>query len=154
MKVVRMIIWVALLGLCTSCTQHNGHIGKLFGTWQLMTVQQGEKETTVETMYYKFQGTVLNIRWLTDEKLHETKNVYGMFSHEGDRLICYHVVPEWGTWDDADNRPYLNMLFVKLENADDPSGADIHFKIERLTSSALILSPENQPDKKLVFRKF
>lgn len=96
MKSVKLCFVIALMAVFGGCTQNNGHIGKLFGSWglELMTVDDQPvvfEDGGFSTM--SFQSNIVMV--VFDDKYHNSLKSYGTwkrfdsvlqfdFSHKSD----------------------------------------------------------------------
>ncbi len=93
------LLYILLLTVCTACTQNNGYIGSLFGTWALtsMTVN-GETPKTFKSddTFWSFQNTIINVQQVADH---------------------YQYVSHYGTWEESDGQLLLNFTHSDDVNA-------------------------------------
>lgn len=127
-----------LVVLLTGCTQNNGHIGKLFGQWQLESITvEGYTEAPEYDgiLYMSFQTSVVQLAQMKDH--HELSMVYGNYRYED------------------------NTLFIDL--ADNPGGypqlgisSKAEFQVLELTGKKLVLQRPGLPRGTLIynFRKW
>lgn len=81
------MIAIVLAFTANSCTQNNGYIGDLFGSWVLqeMTIDSDVKEFPSDTyITISFQGDVAMFV-LADDR-HNTIKTYSLFTHDDDIL--------------------------------------------------------------------
>lgn len=75
-----------LLSVATGCTQNNGHIGKLFGSWvltgRLADGEAVELPSDGVEYYMSFQGTV--VRFTTELPRHDYLTYVARWSQSGD----------------------------------------------------------------------
>lgn len=77
-----------LLLLCSSgCTQNNGYIGDLFGTWYLQSISSPEHPIDDAKEYYLlFQGSVFCLKEV-DVQAYTVINAYGSFEEQDGTLV-------------------------------------------------------------------
>lgn len=106
MKNILMMTILTLLGLC-GCTQYNGYIGPIFGSWSLVEISDNgiplelKEETT-----FSFQNEVVQVTCYTDKYLTSISR-YGNFVKTDDTLTLkfqnsptesgsrLYMTPEW-----------------------------------------------------------
>ena len=121
----------AILLILCGCTQNNGHLGPLFGSWSLVEMTKNGLiiELGDETVF-SFQNEIVSVvRYVNPPYTVVTK--YGNFSHIGNDLTLIYqpsptpsgsniyMAPEW-------------LHFPKDENI-------INFKVRKLTGSEMEL---------------
>lgn len=87
MKVLRIILVLLIVAMMPCCTQNNGHIGPLFGSWHLESMTcDGEIKPQPEgtDTYWSFQGQVLNV--LLVETMYESLFYIATWERENDCL--------------------------------------------------------------------
>ena len=106
MKKIYIAIVLCLL-MCTNCTQNNGHIGPIFGSWTLMemtedgSVMADNKENTI----FSFQNQIIQVTLLVDPP-YTVEYRYGNFTLDDDMLTLkfqsketsdsnLYIAPEW-----------------------------------------------------------
>jgi hypothetical protein len=73
--------------LMTACTQNNGHIGDLFGRWQLLEITTPDATVTADgTLFLCFQNAVVKFQHYKPE-VHASAGYYGTFVHTDDSLF-------------------------------------------------------------------
>ncbi len=107
-KSLLLLFGIALAVVTGGCTQNNGHIGKLFGTWVLTGTVIGEETSPLDDgceAYLSFQNNIA--RMLTvcdsygvDEEKYATwtqsgDNLVLDFSHTADGNLWDYDVPSW-----------------------------------------------------------
>lgn len=72
--------------LLAGCTQNNGHIGKLFGSWVLVErVAPGASPLPSDaTFYMSFQGDV--VQFITEYEHYDYLRFFATWQRQGDRL--------------------------------------------------------------------
>lgn len=78
-SILNIILVVAVLVLSAGCTRNNGDIGKLFGQWQLMSMER-EGETVPDyqgNVYWSFQNTTIEMKEVVGG--HEYYQSFGNF---------------------------------------------------------------------------
>lgn len=95
-------LFVCFLFVICGCTQNNGHIGPLFGTWKLaeLTVD-GEADPDYQgNVFWKFQATAVSMLRVMDH--HESSSSYGTWKSTEEQLLLefiYHDDSDPnGTW--------------------------------------------------------
>ena len=124
------------LMLTCGCTQHDGHIGALFGSWALTDVtRDGDSAELEYETVFSFQNEIVRIVGYVDQPYYAMTR-YGNFTHEGDALILKfaseptptngrgYMAPEW-------------LYFPKDENI-------LHFDVKHLNGSVLELTLVNE----------
>ena len=115
----------------SGCTQNNGHLGPLFGSWSLIEIaQNGHQIELGDETVFSFQNEIVSVvRYVDPPYTVVTK--YGNFSHIGNDLTLIYqpsptpsgsniyMAPEW-------------LHFPKDENI-------INFKVRKLTGSEMEL---------------
>lgn len=89
MKVLRYIILPTAIALLPSCTQNNGHIGPLFGSWHLEAMTcDGENiaQPKGTDTYWNFQGAVINV--LLVDTMYESFFYIGTWEFESDDMLA------------------------------------------------------------------
>ncbi len=85
MKKVLMVTILALVGLC-GCTQYNGHIGPIFGSWALVEISNdGAPLEMKDKTVFSFQNEVIQVTLVNEEPLASTIR-YGNFVKTDDTL--------------------------------------------------------------------
>lgn len=104
-KIYSLILFLAIL--LGGCTQNNGHIGPIFGTWALVEVTlDGEPQPlSVETMF-SFQNEIVKVTRLVNYPF-EREDRFGNFHITDDTLVMefqnkptesgshMYMYPEW-----------------------------------------------------------
>lgn len=87
MKNIYLSILIIPILLCCGCTQNNGHLGALFGSWTLSEIDKDGEivEKDKDDTVFSFQSSIVEVAWLT-EPPYTTEYRYGNFTHEGDKL--------------------------------------------------------------------
>lgn len=129
-KTLLSIALLAIVMLAGSCTQNNGHIGRLFGSWVLTarTVDGADKPLPEGTeAYLSFQNNIVRMLTVTDT-YNVDSETYGSWVEEGDTLIldCSHT---------SDKDPGQYDVPSWLAPAED----FITFRISRIDGQQLIL---------------
>lgn len=121
-----------VLTLPGGCTQNNGHLGPLFGSWALVEItQDGEPLDLGDETVFGFQNEIVNVVRYIDPPYTITTR-YGNFSHAGDELTLKFQTEPTATG----NRSYMApewLHFPKDENI-------LHFEVRKLTGSEMALS--------------
>lgn len=78
-KIYHLVLLLSLAVLC-GCTQYNGHIGPIFGSWSLVSVtEDGVPLDLVDETVMSFQNEVVRVVRLVDPPYYVT-NRYGNFT--------------------------------------------------------------------------
>ncbi len=87
------IIILAVFSIFCSCTQHDGNIGHLFGTWVMESRTLNGQEVPFDGrgITFRFQNKILLTQILYADPFESDSN-YGNFKHEGDELILTYMV--------------------------------------------------------------
>lgn len=81
--------------VCGSCTQNNGYIGDLFGSWSLQEMTENSEVVRFPADTYftlSFQGDVAMFTLASDR--HDYLKRYCLFTHEGSSLTFTFDGPE------------------------------------------------------------
>ena len=118
--------------LLCGCTQQNGHLGALFGSWALIeiTCDGNPVEPGYETAF-SFQNEIVSIVGYVDPP-YDSKTRYGNFTHI-DNTLTLKFAP---TPTPTNGRRYMApewLYFPKEENV-------LHFEVKKLTSSLMELT--------------
>ena len=81
---MRKIYIILLIVLLASCTQNDGHIGPIFGKWQLREIKEGETCKNVNNIFYSFQNNIIATSYVFEST--KTLIVYGVFQIKDDSL--------------------------------------------------------------------
>lgn len=103
MKKIRNIAFALLLpAILCACTQNNGHIGPLFGSWHLEDMRCDDTPQPLPDgtdTFWKFQGSVVEV--ILSRGFYEAEFYTGTWTMEGGVLALSFppadspVVPEW-----------------------------------------------------------
>ncbi len=143
-KMIRRI----LLGIClgvivTSCTQHDGYIGPIFGKWQLTEMWEDGTMTPHDSLYYNFQTSIIMVQVVHRGGLNNWADLYyGSYVQEDDSLKFYLIEPS--------QHPVVIPPVLKLKQMGEENINT--FFIEKLNSSKMILTRGG--NERFVFRKF
>ena len=86
MNKVIFIFYVLLGILMTACTQNNGHLGPLFGSWSLVGLTEDGKPVELEDKtVFSFQNELVRVVKI-EEFPNQSETRYGNFTHSGDQL--------------------------------------------------------------------
>lgn len=109
-----------------SCTQNNGNIGELFGSWYVESIEiDGEQSASYDgDIFFAFQNSVTTMTQVSE--YNSTTTRYGSWSKEDNILYL--------TYADTDYPPLLATGFIAGINA---------CEIIQLTSNTLILEYTN-----------
>lgn len=134
-KIYLVIIGLALL-IMSGCTQYNGYIGPIFGSWALVEMTENGEPMQIEyETIFSFQNEVVQVLKLIDPP-YTVMPRYGNFSISEDVLtLKFQDKP---TPDDS----YKYMTPEWLHFPED--GLPIHFDVKKLNGSEMILSLDNE----------
>lgn len=121
-----------LLMLC-GCTQNNGHIGPIFGSWALVAICEDGRDLDLSTeTVFSFQNEVVQVlRLNADPPPSVVEMKYGNFSIEEDVLtLKFQVAPTPGG-----NYMYMTPTWLHFPE----HYGQLNFEIEKLDGSAMIL---------------
>ncbi len=81
--VISVILALLILAGLSACTQNNGHIGKRFGMWKLLSIEiDGQKDTGYTgDMFWMFQTGVIEMQQSG------YYSCFGRCTEEGDKMI-------------------------------------------------------------------
>lgn len=87
MKNIYLSILVISLLFCFGCTQNDGHLGPLFGSWTLTDVTKDGETIVKDTddTIFSFQNTIVQVTHLV-EPPYTVEYRNGNFTHEGNVL--------------------------------------------------------------------
>lgn len=124
---------VAIIILC-GCTQYNGHIGPIFGSWALTEIKEEGRELPLEfETVFSFQNEIVQVNKLTDPPF-RTEEKYGNFTVTKEHLtLRFQARP-------TESGSYMYMTPDWLYFPED--GEPIVFDIRKLNGSAMELSLE------------
>ncbi len=123
---------VLSLSLLCGCTQYNGHIGPIFGSWALVDVtEDGSNVSLDDETVFSFQNEVVQVLRLTDAP-YEVEARYGNFSISDEYLTL-----KFQSQPTADGS-YKYMVPDWLYFPED--GKPIQFDVRKLNGSEMILS--------------
>lgn len=146
MKKAFLSIVVAFLALC-SCTQYNGHIGPIFGSWALEQIcEDGTPLPPQEAAtVFSFQNEVIQVAHLVDPPFTPDYR-YGNFEVTDKELIL-----KFQAYPTPDNSElYMTPYWLYFPE----DGLPIHFDIRTLNSSLMELELNNEGTKYIYkFRK-
>lgn len=120
---------LSLLILC-GCTQYNGHIGPIFGSWSLMELTEDGKPTQLygETVF-SFQNELVRVI-LFDEDPYITETKYGNFTVSDDLLtLKFQDKPN------SEGNMYMTPDWLHFPE----NGEPIVFDVKKLNGSEMIL---------------
>lgn len=135
MKNLYLAIIASVLTLLSGCTQYNGHLGPLFGSWSL--VEMTEDEVPIDVAYetiFSFQNKVVRILRHVNPPLSSASN-YGEFTMEDDVLtLQFQPSPT----------PSGSGMYMAPDWLHFPQGGiPIRMEIEKLTGSQMVLRLDN-----------
>ena len=131
------IVYITLLLLSVSsisCRQNHGHIGPLFGKWQLKEVQSENSKEVYDSVFYNFQWEYVELQRLRPE--YEVYRTLGYFRHEDDELTLT-----------IRNRTKLDVIagYALPDTL-------VTFKVRELTGKSMVLQLDDETVYR--FRKF
>lgn len=87
MKNIYLSILVISLLFCCGCTQNDGHLGPLFGSWTLTDITKDGETIVKDTddTIFSFQNTIVQVTHLV-EPPYTVEYRNGNFTHEGNVL--------------------------------------------------------------------
>ena len=135
MKTFCLTILLTLL-MCGGCTQYNGHLGPIFGSWTLTDISEDGTsiKMTEDDVTFSFQNKIVQITRHVDPP-YTVEYRYGNFTIEGD------IVTMKFQSDDSGH----NIMYIAPEWLYFPTdGKPIRFDISRLDGNAMILKMSNQ----------
>ncbi len=78
-KIYHLVLLLSIVVLC-SCTQYNGHIGPIFGSWALVSItEDGDPLELGDETVISFQNEVVRVVRLVDPP-YQVTNRYGNFT--------------------------------------------------------------------------
>ena len=125
------IITLALTVIC-ACTQYNGHIGPIFGSWSLVGLTEDTLPVDVpyETVF-SFQNKVVRIVRLVDPPFSTGAN-YGEFTLSDDQLTLFFQ---------GEPTPSGGEMFMTPDWLHFPQGGvPVRMEVRKLNSSEMVLS--------------
>ncbi len=139
MKKSYIAIIVAALAMLCGCTQNNGHIGPIFGSWALVGIEEDGKTLPLEgETVFSFQNEILQVMRLESAQYTEVIK-YGNFKISDDVLILkFQNHPT-----ENGNYMYMTPDWIHLPLDGNP----IKFDVKKLSGSemVLILNSEEKP---------
>lgn len=99
--------------MLSGCTQHDGYIGKWFGSWHLEEIIiDGQEDTSYSDnsrrqVMVSFQGQIFNMAYV------EGSEIYGSWSYEGETLTLITQLEEAPS--SASFNPYPVVLFFPAD---------------------------------------
>lgn len=135
MKRLYLAIISLTLTLLCSCTQYNGHIGPIFGSWALvgMTEDTLPIDTAYETVF-SFQNKVVRVVRLVNPPFSTGVN-YGEFTLTDDVLTLFFQ---------GEPTPSGGEIFMTPDWLHFPQGGvPVCLEVRKLTGSEMILSLDN-----------
>ena len=124
MKKISLLLMPILLMLA-GCTQNNGHIGHIFGSWALQEITEDGHPYPLapeNTTVFAFQNEIVRVTRLSDSYSYETRT--GNFSLSGSDLTMKFA---------KDPTPTGSYMFVTPQWLPIPKdGKPIHFHVDTL----------------------
>ena len=137
MKYHILYIALALLSVSLiSCRQNEGHIGPIFGKWQLKEIQSENSVEVFDSIFYNFQWEYTALERIYPE--HVTTRLLGFFRHNDDELIL-HI-------------PHLQQASLWQMSVFQMPDTLVAFKVQELTNKSMILQLDDETIYR--FRKF
>lgn len=142
---MKKLIYIFIAVLFCGCTQNNGHIGPLFGTWSLESLTIGgvdDPDFEPDRTFWEFQGDMVSITRTFPH--YEKFNCYGTWTREGDRLTLYfnHHDNDSGVGEP----PYMAPDWLHF-----PASGIFEFDVIKLTSSDMVVSRIDEEGRPVVF---
>lgn len=139
MKKSYISIIVMTVAILCGCTQNNGHIGPIFGSWALVGIEDAGKQIPLEgETVFSFQNEVLQVMRLESAQYTEVTK-YGNFTISDNVLILkFQNHPT-----ESGNYMYMTPDWIHLPLDGNP----IKFDVKKLSGSEmiLILNSEEKP---------
>ncbi len=135
MRKLNLALTMLSLILMCSCTQYNGHIGPIFGSWSLVAItEDGLPIELDDETVFSFQNEVVRVARLVDPP-YSTTFRYGNFSLSDDVLtLKFQAKPT----------PSDSYLYVTPDWLHFPlDGNPIHLEIRKLTGSEMSFTLDN-----------
>lgn len=123
-------IFVILIYLC-GCTQYNGHLGPIFGSWSLVEVtEEGVPLNLDEETVFSFQNQIVQVVKRVEPPMTSIYR-YGNFEMEDNRLVLkFQSISS-----SVSNKAYMTPDWIYLP-LDDPS---LLFDIKELNGKEMVL---------------
>ena len=135
MKKLYISVIAILLAMLTGCTQYNGHIGPIFGSWSLVGMTKNGAPVDLESeTVFSFQNELVRVIRLAAPGVEDTTR-FGNFTIEGNVLTMrFQSKPS-----DSGNYSYItpNWLNFPLD------GRPMHFDVHKLNGSKMELTLDN-----------
>ncbi|MDE7419898.1 MAG: lipocalin-like domain-containing protein [Muribaculaceae bacterium] len=117
MKNTLIIVISLLLGLC-GCTQYNGHIGPIFGSWSLIEISEdGVALKMKEETTFSFQNQIVEVIKREDSSFSTTYR-YGNFEKTDNLLILKFQTSPTSTGNTAYMTP--DWIYLPLDETSIP----------------------------------
>lgn len=152
-----LAFWLIIIA-STSCDKLPQN-GELDGMWQVMTLEKDGKTLIMKDsmVYWSFR---MNVAQFTSNFKHDSRIYYSHF-HKSNQTLSFNDFCKAAAYESVtDNNEWINITESTILNKwclypnKDPNHQNkvsITYKIEKLTSSSLILYNNNE---KITFRKF
>lgn len=129
-KIFAPVLFIMLISLC-GCTQNNGYIGPVFGSWSLVGIYEDETplETEGETVF-SFQNEVVQVVHIQSEFKKITR--YGNFSISDD-ILALKFITELTS--DGAGGSFLMPTWLYFPSDEMP----LKFRIKELNGKRMIL---------------
>lgn len=132
MKTICSILTALTLLLAGGCTQYNGHIGPIFGSWSLISLTEDGEPLEIESeTVFSFQNEVVRVTKLVDPP-YSVIHRFGNFTLSDDVLALKFQNAPTSTGNYLYTTP--NWLYFPL---DEPS---ILLSVSKLTGSEMVLT--------------
>lgn len=136
MKKIYLALIVMSCAILCGCTQYNGHIGPIFGSWSLMSItEDGVPVDLGDETVFSFQNEVVRVVRLVDPP-YSSMTKYGNFTLSDDVLtLRFQAKPT----------PSGSYMYVTPDWLYFPTdGQPIVFKVVRLNGSEMELSLDTE----------
>lgn len=137
MKKYFIAVFVAVLMAVCGCTQNNGHIGPVFGSWSLteISVDDAPLELQGETVF-SFQNEVVRVIQMTSGQTVETVR-YGNFSLSDD-VMSLRFLTELNS--DGEGYQFMMPSWLYFPQGTMP----LVFEVRTLGGSRMVLALDNE----------
>lgn len=130
MRKLLIFILIAPLFILSGCTQNNGYIGPIFGSWSLLTISEDGVPLPQEYQtIFSFQNEVVQVSWLLDPP-YTVQLKYGNFSID-DKILTLkfqnHPTPD-------DSYMFVTPDWLYFP----PDASVIPFEIRKINGSEMI----------------
>ena len=124
-----------LLPILAGCTQYNGYIGPIFGSWSLVGIaEDGDQLELTDETVFSFQNEIVQVVRLDDPPFEITVR-YGNFTiTESVLTMKFQNLPTL-----TGSHMYMTPYWLHFP----PDGKPIEFEIRKLTGSEMCLVLDN-----------